>query len=195
MKKEYARLVTMAAWTATAVASLLLVVKVAAWWVTGSVSLLASLIDSVLDIAASVVNLIVLRFALQPADHEHAFGHGKAESLAALAQAMFISGSACFLILNGVDRFFRPHELNAPELGIYVSAIAILVTFGLVLFQRYVVRKAKQPSDCRRLAPLSIRSADERGHHGCAGIKLVGIGSSGCHFCDRYRSLYLIQRL
>lgn len=61
MKKEYARLVTMAAWTATAVASLLLVVKVAAWWVTGSVSLLASLIDSVLDIAASVVNLIVLR--------------------------------------------------------------------------------------------------------------------------------------
>lgn len=86
------------------------------------------------------------------------------------------------LILNGVDRFFRPHELNAPELGIYVSAIAILVTFGLVLFQRYVVRKAKQPSDCRRLAPLSIRSADERGHHGCAGIKLVGIGSSGCHF-------------
>ncbi|EJL6421543.1 CDF family cation-efflux transporter FieF [Vibrio cholerae] len=141
MKKEYARLVTMAAWTATAVASLLLVVKVAAWWVTGSVSLLASLIDSLLDIAASVVNLIVLRFALQPADHEHAFGHGKAESLAALAQAMFISGSACFLILNGVDRFFRPHELNAPELGIYVSAIAMLVTFGLVLFQRYVVRK------------------------------------------------------
>ena len=186
MKKEYARLVTMAAWTATAVASLLLVVKVAAWWVTGSVSLLASLIDSVLDIAASVVNLIVLRFALQPADHEHAFGHGKAESLAALAQAMFISGSACFLILNGVDRFFRPHELNAPELGIYVSAIAISALCG---------QKNRQPSDCRRLAPLSIRSADERGHHGCAGIKLVGIGSSGCHFCDRYRSLYLIQRL
>ncbi|MEZ8826620.1 CDF family cation-efflux transporter FieF [Vibrio amylolyticus] len=141
MKPEYARLVTMAAWTATAVATLLLIVKVFAWWTTGSVSLLASLIDSLLDIAASVVNLIVIRYALQPADKEHTFGHGKAESLAALAQAMFISGSACFLILNGVDRFFRPHELHSPELGVYVSMFAMVVTFGLVRFQKYVVEK------------------------------------------------------
>ncbi|NAW70758.1 CDF family cation-efflux transporter FieF [Vibrio sp. V27_P1S3P104] len=141
MKKEYARLVTLAAWTATLVASFLLLVKIAAWWVTGSVSLLASVVDSLLDIAASVVNLIVVRYALQPADREHTFGHGKAESLAALAQAMFISGSACFLILNGVERFFRPHELQSPEYGIYVSVFAMLVTFALVMFQRYVVKK------------------------------------------------------
>ncbi|MDF4990739.1 cation transporter, partial [Vibrio parahaemolyticus] len=87
MKQQYARLVTTAAWTATSVATLLLIVKVITWWVTGSVSLLASLIDSMLDIAASVVNLVVVRYALQPADREHTFGHGKAESLAALAQA------------------------------------------------------------------------------------------------------------
>ncbi|MGY3570940.1 CDF family cation-efflux transporter FieF [Vibrio paucivorans] len=141
MKQEYARLVTLAAWTATTVATLLLIVKVAAWWVTGSVSLLASLIDSMLDIAASVVNLIVVRYALQPADKEHTFGHGKAESLAALAQAMFISGSACFLILNGIDRFFRPHELNSPEYGVYVSLFAMVVTYGLVTFQKHVVKK------------------------------------------------------
>lgn len=141
MKQEYARLVTMAAWTATLVASGLLVVKVGAWWMTGSVSLLASLIDSMLDIAASLVNLVVVRYSLQPADREHAFGHGKAESLAALAQAMFISGSAVFLILNGVDRFFRPHALVSPEYGVYVSFFAMLVTFGLVTFQRHVVKK------------------------------------------------------
>ncbi|MHC6528538.1 MULTISPECIES: CDF family cation-efflux transporter FieF [unclassified Vibrio] len=141
MKKDYARLVTLAAWTAATVATLLLIVKIFAWWVTGSVSLLASLIDSLLDIAASVVNLIVVRYAVQPADREHTFGHGKAESLAALAQAMFISGSACFLILNGVDRFFRPHELTSPEYGVYVSLFAIVVTFALVRFQQYVVRK------------------------------------------------------
>ncbi|CAE6880869.1 Belongs to the cation diffusion facilitator (CDF) transporter (TC 2.A.4) family [Vibrio sp. B1ASS3] len=140
MKQQYARLVTMAAWTATIVATLLLIVKVITWWVTGSVSLLASLIDSMLDIAASVVNLIVVRYSLQPADREHTFGHGKAESLAALAQAMFISGSAVFLILNGIDRFFRPHELNAPELGVYVSLFAMVLTFGLVVFQKHVVR-------------------------------------------------------
>ncbi len=141
MKQEYARLVSLAAWTATVVATLLLVVKLAAWWVTGSVSLLASLIDSMLDIAASLVNLVVLRYALQPADQEHSFGHGKAESLAALAQAMFISGSAMFLILNGIDRFFRPHDLQSPQYGVYVSLFSILVTFSLVRFQKYVVRK------------------------------------------------------
>ncbi|NOH50306.1 CDF family cation-efflux transporter FieF [Vibrio rotiferianus] len=140
MKQQYARLVTTAAWTATIVATLLLIVKVITWWVTGSVSLLASLIDSMLDIAASVVNLIVVRYSLQPADREHTFGHGKAESLAALAQAMFISGSAVFLILNGIERFFRPHELNSPELGVYVSLFAMVVTFGLVMFQKHVVR-------------------------------------------------------
>ena len=141
MKQEYARLVTLAAWTATVVATLLLIVKVIVWWVTGSVSLLASVIDSMLDIAASAVNLMVIRYSLQPADKEHTFGHGKAESLAALAQAMFISGSACFLILNGVDRFFRPHELNSPEYGVYVSLFAMVVTFALVRFQKHVVKK------------------------------------------------------
>ncbi len=140
MKQQYARLVTTAAWTATIVATLLLLVKVITWWVTGSVSLLASLIDSMLDIAASVVNLVVVRYALQPADKEHAFGHGKAESLAALAQAMFISGSAVFLILNGIERFFRPQPLHTPELGVYVSLFAMAVTLALVTFQKYVVR-------------------------------------------------------
>ncbi|MDN3608394.1 CDF family cation-efflux transporter FieF [Vibrio ostreicida] len=141
MKHEYARLVTIAAWTATIVATLLMVTKLAVWWVTGSVSLLASLIDSILDIAASLVNLFVVRYALQPADREHTFGHGKAESLAALAQAMFISGSAVFLILNGVERFFRPHELHSPQYGVYVSLFAIVLTFALVQFQKHVVAK------------------------------------------------------
>lgn len=115
--------------------------KIFAWWVTGSVSLLASLIDSLLDISASVVNLIVIRYSLQPADKEHRFGHGKAESLAALAQAMFISGSACFLILNGIERMFRPAELHSPQVGVYVSIFAIVVTYALVRFQKYVVKK------------------------------------------------------
>ncbi|MGF1742839.1 CDF family cation-efflux transporter FieF [Vibrio profundum] len=141
MKTEYARLVTAAAWTATVVASILLVFKVIAWWMTGSVSLLASLIDSLLDISASVVNLLAIRYSLQPADKEHRFGHGKAESLAALAQAMFVSGSACFLILNGIERLSRPVELHSPQIGVYVSLFAIVVTFALVRFQKYVVQR------------------------------------------------------
>ncbi len=143
MKNDYARLVVLAAWMATIVAIMLLAVKVVAWWITGSVSLLAALIDSLLDIGASAVNLIVIKFALQPADKEHRFGHGKAESLAALAQAMFISGSALFLILHGIERFFHPQPLNQPQVGLYVTLFALVVTFALVRFQRYVVRRTQ----------------------------------------------------
>lgn len=141
MEKNYAKLVNSAAWAAMVIATILLIVKVIAWWQTNSVSLLASLVDSLLDMAASLTNLLVVRYALQPADEEHQFGHGKAESLAALAQAMFISGSAVFLVLNGVDRFFRPQALVSPEIGVWVSGFAILLTSGLVLFQKHVVRK------------------------------------------------------
>ncbi|KTG75750.1 ferrous iron transporter, partial [Klebsiella pneumoniae] len=98
MNQSYGRLVSRAAIAATAMASALLLI-IFAWWYTGSVSILAALVDSLVDIAASLTNLLVVRYSLQPADEEHTFGHGKAESLAALAQSMFISGSALFLFL------------------------------------------------------------------------------------------------
>lgn len=98
MNQSYGRLVSRAAIAATAMASLLLLIKIFAWWYTGSVSILAALVDSLVDIGASLTNLLVVRYSLQPADDNHSFGHGKAESLAALAQSMFISGShySCF---------------------------------------------------------------------------------------------------
>nr|WP_086937785.1 CDF family cation-efflux transporter FieF [Thaumasiovibrio occultus] len=139
MTSNYAKWVRLAAWAAACVATLLLLIKLVAWWITGSVSMLASLVDSVLDLGASLTNLVVVRYALQPADEEHSFGHGKAESLAALAQSMFITGSACFLMLNGVERLFRPEALNEPQVGMVVSGIAIVFTLGLVAFQKWVV--------------------------------------------------------
>ncbi|MBA0206388.1 CDF family cation-efflux transporter FieF [Pectobacterium aroidearum] len=141
MNPHYARLVTLAAVSATAVALVLFIMKVFAWWHTGSVSLLASLVDSLVDIAASLVNLLVVRYSLQPADTEHAFGHGKAESLAALAQSMFISGSALFLILTGLQHSLEPQTLHAPEVGMWVTLIALVATLLLVSFQRWVVKR------------------------------------------------------
>ncbi|MBV4368751.1 CDF family cation-efflux transporter FieF [Erwinia sp. BNK-24-b] len=141
MAQHYARLVSSAALAATILASLLLIVKIFAWWYTGSVSLLAALVDSLVDIAASMTNLFVVRYSLQPADDEHTFGHGKAESLAALAQSMFISGSALFLFLTGLQHLTTPAEMRAPLVGIVVTLIALFSTLLLVAFQRWVVRK------------------------------------------------------
>lgn len=141
MNQQYARLVSRAAIAATIMASALLVIKVIAWWATGSVSILAALVDSLVDIAASLTNLLVVRYSLQPADTEHTFGHGKAESLAALAQSMFISGSALFLFLTGFQHLVNPEPMSSPGIGMVVTVIALLSTVILVTFQRWVVRK------------------------------------------------------
>lgn len=141
MTQHYGKLVKRAAMAAMLVAGILLITKLLAWWQTGSVALLASLVDSLLDLAASFTSFLILRYSLQPADHEHSFGHGKAESLAALAQSTFIAGSALFLVLSGVERFFHPQELVSPELGVWVSLFAIVLTGILVIYQKSVVKQ------------------------------------------------------
>jgi ferrous-iron efflux pump FieF len=135
------RLMRLATYASVIVASILIFIKVAAWLTTESVSLLSSLVDSVLDVGASIVNLIAVRHSLQPADYEHRFGHGKAEALAGLAQASFIGGSGAFLILESVGRFIQPREITNSGTGIIVMLIAILLTLMLVGFQSYVVKK------------------------------------------------------
>ncbi|WP_288654845.1 MULTISPECIES: CDF family cation-efflux transporter FieF [Pantoea] len=143
MDSEYATLVRRAALAATSMALALLLVKIFAWWYTGSVSVLAALVDSLVDIAASLTNLLVVRYALQPADDDHTFGHGKAESLAALAQSMFISGSALFLFLTGIQHLAKPETLRAPLVGVVVTIVALFSTLALVAFQRWVVRRTR----------------------------------------------------
>jgi ferrous-iron efflux pump FieF len=137
---RHARLLRLATHASVATATLLIAAKLAAWALTGSVSVLASLIDSMMDVAASLINLFAVRYALTPADHEHRFGHGKAESLAGLAQTTFIAGSAVFLILQALDRLLHPRPLEDIGIGVGVMVFAILATLALLLLQRHVVR-------------------------------------------------------
>ena len=138
---EGARLMRLATYASVAVAGVLIGAKLVAWLATDSVSMLSTLLDSVLDAAASLINLFAVRHALTPADREHRFGHGKAEPLAALGQSAFVAGSAVLLIVEVVRRLWRPHAIENGDLGILVMIGSILLTIILVLFQRHVVRK------------------------------------------------------
>ena len=135
------KLMRWATYASVAVATILIVVKLGAWIATESVSLLSSLVDSLLDAGSSLINLLAIYHALQPADKEHRFGHGKAEALAGLAQAAFIAGSGVFVMLEAKDRLFNPQAVNNGNFGIGVMLFAIALTSLLVLFQAYVVRK------------------------------------------------------
>jgi ferrous-iron efflux pump FieF len=128
-----------ATYASIAVAGVMIVIKLAAWLLTDSVSLLSSLLDSLLDAAASLVNWAAVHHALVPADREHRFGHGKAEPLASLGQAAFIAGSAVLLLAEALQHLLTPSRVSHTGIGIGVMAFAIVVTFALVRYQRYVV--------------------------------------------------------
>lgn len=140
---ERGRLMRRATYAAVSTATLLIIIKLAAWAMTGSLALLSTLVDSMLDAAASIINLFAVRVALEPPDHDHRFGHGKAEPLAGLAQALFIGGSALFLIVEAVNRFIEPVPVERSGIGIAVMIASILATLGLVAYQRHVVRRTR----------------------------------------------------
>ena len=137
---QKARLTRWATYASVGVAVFLLLLKLWGWWVTGSVGLLATLLDSAVDIVASVTILLAVRLAQQPPDNEHRFGHGKAEPLAAFAQSIFIAGSALYLMMYALDRLMDPQPMQAPEFGVWIMVAAMGLTLVLVTFQRYVVR-------------------------------------------------------
>jgi len=138
--QEHARLMRLASSAALAVAIGLALTKAVAWWLSGSVSLLAGLTDSLLDGAASLINLLAVHYSLRPADDEHRYGHGKAEALAGLGQSVFIGVSAILVSVQAVDRLLHPQPLHAQTLGIAVILLSLLATALLLLFQRHVVR-------------------------------------------------------
>jgi ferrous-iron efflux pump FieF len=140
-QKNYAYWVKLAAIGSSSVALLLVIIKFYAWLISDSSAMLASTTDSILDLFASTMNIVILRFALAPADKEHKFGHGKAESLAGLVQAAFVLGSALLLIFNGVERVMNPQVIVHSGVAIWVTIIAIALTLALVIFQRFVIKK------------------------------------------------------
>jgi len=138
---ETERLLHLATLASVSVALLLITVKATVWLLTDSLSVLASLADSILDAAASLLNLVAVRYSLRAADRDHPFGHGKAEYLAGLGQALFVGCSALFVIYQSLQRFTHPRSLTAAGIGIMVMSFAILLTGVLVQFQRRVIKQ------------------------------------------------------
>ena len=135
------RLMRLATYASVTVASILVAAKLYAWSLTGSVAMLSTLVDSLLDGLASIITLIAVRHALTPADHEHRFGHGKAEALAAMAQAAFVTGSAIIVLFHAGTRLVQPQSVPATDVGIIVIIGSIALTLVLVAFQYYVVKR------------------------------------------------------
>ncbi len=141
MTAKQSRLMRLATYASATVALILIIAKLIAWMWSDSITILATLIDSCLDAAASLITLYAVHHALQPADKEHRFGHGKAEALAGMGQSMFIGGSAMFLLLESINRLLHPKVLQVIDIGIVVMVISIVLTSALIAFQTHVVKQ------------------------------------------------------
>ncbi|MBV7497344.1 cation diffusion facilitator family transporter [Pseudomonas sp. PDM24] len=137
---EHARLLRLATRASVAVACILIVAKAIAWWLSGSVSMLAGLTDSALDGVSSLLNLLAVHYALRPADDDHRYGHGKAESLAGMAQALFIGGSAVLIALQAIERLKHPEPIGAAWLSIGVIVFSLALTVALLMLQHRVIK-------------------------------------------------------
>lgn len=153
---EHARLLRLATRASVAVASILIVAKAIAWWLSGSVSMLAGLTDSALDGVTSLLNLLAVHYALRPADDDHRYGHGKAESLAGMAQALFIGGSAVLIAFQAFERLKHPEPVGAPLISIGVIVFSLALTVALLTLQHRVIRETG--SNAVRADSLHYRS-------------------------------------
>ncbi len=125
------------------VAFTLIIVKFGAYLTTDSVALLSSLLDSGVDLFASMITAYGVIVAMRPPDREHRFGHGKAEALAALAQAVFITLSSGALLYKAFDRFITPTVIQNTDMGYRVMVVAIILTIALLLLQSYTIAQTK----------------------------------------------------
>lgn len=162
-----ARLTRRMAVGATAVAAVLIMVKTGAWWTTDSVAMLSSLVDSLLDVGMSLVTLLAVQKAAKPADREHRWGHGKAESLAALSQAAFIGGSAVLVLVECGRRLVDPEPIRHEWIGIATSVFAIVLSLALVAVQSLVIRRTG-----------SLAIAADRAHYSADLVVNAGVIAS-----------------
>jgi cation diffusion facilitator family transporter len=142
LKPSEARKISGAAtWASLSVALILTVTKGVVWYMSGSVALLASMADSLLDLTASLTVFFAVRYAAEPADAEHRFGHGKAEAFASILQAMLVAVSAALLLREGVAHTITPVAIQASGWALGVMGLSIILTLGLLVIQTRAIAK------------------------------------------------------
>jgi cation diffusion facilitator family transporter len=121
------------AWLSVAAALATISLKTLAWWLTGSVGLLSDALESIVNLAAALLALAMLRLAASPPDEEHPYGFSKAEYLAAGVEGALIVIAAAGILFTAVPRLINPEPLDAPLLGLSLSAAASAINLGAAL--------------------------------------------------------------
>jgi ferrous-iron efflux pump FieF len=182
-----ARRKIVAASVAAATATVLAAAKLATGVLTGSLAILAAAVDSLMDVACSALNAYFLRFAADPPDAEHAFGHGKAEALSGVIQSVIIAMGGVWLVGRGLWRLFTPRPVEGPEAGIVVAGGALAVTLALVAF----LRREARATGSVALHADAFHYVTDIATNGVAALALAGYRWLGWWWLDPAASLLI----
>ena len=129
------------------IVAIIILLKVYAYWASGAMVIMASLVDSLIDASVSLLTFLSVRVSLKPADEQHRFGYGKIEGFSAIVQSSLMLGAATFLILEMFYRLSKPVELSNHKVAIVVSIISMALTLIMVLtrFGRYTLLLTFEP--------------------------------------------------
>lgn len=136
-------LVKFASYASVTTALIIMIAKTYGWIITESQSILASLIDSMLDISSSLINLVAIRVSMLPADDSHRFGYDKFQDLAVFSQSIFFLASSLFILFSSSKSLLFESVIINNELGLELMYLCTFLTLLLVCFQSYVVKKTK----------------------------------------------------
>jgi len=154
-----------------AVAAVLIIVKTLAWLASGSVAMLASLSDSGLDLIASLITFFAVRYAAEPPDAEHRFGHGKAEAFSSLMQGGLVFASGALIGQEAIRAMLNPRPVEQGLIAMAVMGVSIVLTLGLIIAQSKVLKSTG-----------SIAVSGDRAHYaadlGSNAVALIGIGAA-----------------
>ena len=170
-----------------AVASGLAILKIGTFLLTGSVGILASAADSLMDVFASGVNYLAIRIADDPEDAEHRYGHGKAEGMAGLFQSLVIGASTAFLIFESVKKLVRPEPVDKPLVGVLVMGVSMGVS---ILLARRIRRVARE-NESLALKADSLHYVSDVLANGAVLLALVGYRLFGLLWLDPVVSLLI----
>ncbi|MFZ5884844.1 MAG: cation diffusion facilitator family transporter [Chloroflexota bacterium] len=120
---------TQFAWLSVGAALATIVLKTAAYLVTGSVGLLSDAIESLVNLAGALMALTMLTIAARPADHDHVYGHSKAEYFSSVTEGALIFGAALAIIAAAVQKLFQPRPLEQLGVGLAISVTAASLNF------------------------------------------------------------------
>ncbi len=141
--KTYGKLIKSAIWASIVLATVLTVGKFAVWIFSGSETMLASFIDSLMDGFGAVITMFAVRFSLEPPDMEHNYGHGKAEAIAGLIQGLIVALTVVLVIWHSIEKLIEPQALQYTVWAIVITALSMLLEFGVICYQHKIINLTK----------------------------------------------------